>query len=229
MKAGQFEMNRRLGYIGVDFLFECSQFTSTAFLDPDWPAKPSSSHPREARFLIPVNETLLSGALWRRSSESQKFRKILAATPYKRFVMSRIDDATAFVPRGQVCGIEPSGRHEAPACLSREEMVDVNAMQTLVSKRPPSTSGNAIYVGSDLRFVLYEGSLHKNPNLQTLISPDDHHDNVFPSHGFQLSNSHNFLWSYSDCGINNPNPFVKCDQRYERLKRNAPGKNGLDK
>ncbi len=184
--------------------------------DPSWVEQLSA--PRyeiklEYDVKIPMRDgVLLSADIWRPRAEG-KFPVILMHMPYNNnqksdyFMADMVGHAQYFVPRGFVfVATDTRGRYDSDGQSyiywhrnwreGRFDGQDVDDCLSWLAQQPWPTGKIAMSGGSSLGFVQWLVAALGNPHLVAIVpyvSPDDHHDNVFPHGAFQLSSMLHFF------------------------------------
>ena len=157
---------------------------------------------------VPMRDgVMLAANIWRPKAEG-KFPVIYVHLAYdKSSTIHCVQRAQYFVPRGYVfVAIDCRGRYDSDGVpyffwhtdwrQGRFEGQDVEDCLNWIGEQKWSSGKIGMTGPSYLGFVQWMGAPLGSPYLTTLIpyvTPDDHHDNIFPNGAFQLTNSMHIL------------------------------------
>lgn len=186
---------------------------------------------------IPMRDGVrLSANVWRPAS-SGRFPVVLIMTPYDNasatWVLNR---ARYLVPRGYVvAAVDVRGRYDSEGTFylywstewkkGRFDGEDVFDCQSWLGEQTWSNGRIGMTGGSYLGFVQWMAAPFRNPYVKALIpwiSPDDHHDNIYPNGAMQLSNSINLLAILGTATRDNKEPLRQEFWDWDALYRHLP-------
>lgn len=158
--------------------------------------------------IIPMRDGVkLAANIWRPAAQG-KFPVVYIHLAYdKSNTTFCVNRAKYFVPRGYaVVSVDCRGRYDSDGTpyffwhtdwrKGGFEGQDVQDCLNWIGVQPWSSGKIGMTGPSYLGFTQWMGATEGSPYLATIIpycSPDDHHDNIFPSGAFQLTNSMHIL------------------------------------